>query len=91
MDETMTAARQTRTYAEPVYEEISPDLQILSDFVAALATDNDQEIGRLRKLIPAAPEPLIAMKQCFGAEYVREKGYRTDLAEERYGHGWLDR
>lgn len=39
--------------------------------------------------IPA--HALLALKRVEGADYIREKGLRTETAEKVYGSDWLDR
>lgn len=43
-----------------------------------------------RKIKPL-PESLMNLKKWFGADYVRSVGFSTELADELYGPGWLDK
>ena len=40
-------------------------------------------------IVPA--EALMVAKECHGADWIRERGYDTRQADEKYGEGWLDR
>ena len=72
--------------------DVGPEnTKLINAFADAVIADDDEEATRLAKLILFQPESLMALKIAGGAEYVREKGYRTDLADRKYGHGWLDR
>ena len=57
------------------------------------AQDRGDRAGELalnkKLLVPA--ESLMAAKRSMGADWVRERGYNTRLADEKYGEGWLDR
>lgn len=35
-------------------------------------------------------EVLLALKWNLGADFIRQQGLKTDLADEAYGQGWLD-
>ena len=64
---------------------------MINAFADAVIADDDEEATRLAKLILFQPESLMAIKIARGAVHIRERGYRTDLADRKYGHGWLDR
>ena len=65
--------------------------RLVHAFTDAVAADDDAEADRLSKLILFRPESLLATKNAFGADFIRQKGLRTDLADAKYGHDWLDR
>jgi hypothetical protein len=43
-----------------------------------------------KQLVPPA-HILMVMKKVHGPEWVRRMGYKTDEADRKYGHGWLDK
>ena len=65
--------------------------KLIQAFSDAFLAGNRAETDRLRRLALFRPESLMALKIASGAEYIREKGYRTDLADRKYGHDWLNR
>ena len=73
------------------YEE--PDEQIaLIDAINEADTRGDEETVRrlTRKLEPPA-DVLLGGKMAGGADFIREMGYITRLAEEKYGKNWLEK
>lgn len=72
--------------------DVGPEnTKLINAFADAVIADNDDDATRLAKLILFQPESLMAIKIARGAAHIRERGYRTDLADKKYGHGWLDR
>ena len=65
--------------------------RLIRAFGEAIANNDGDEAARLEKLILFRPESLMAIKKALGAAHIRRRGYRTDLADARYGHDWLDR
>ena len=65
--------------------------RLVNAFTDAVIAGDDTESDRLRRLILFRPESLLATKNALGVDFVRQKGLRTDLADAKYGHGWLDR
>ena len=57
---------------------------------ARMRGDRAAVLALYKKVIVPA-ETLRAAKECSGADWVREMGYDTRLADEKYGEGWLDR
>ena len=57
---------------------------------ARFAKDHDEAM-RLQRMALMPAQALRAIKGGFGADFVREQGYRTDLADQEYGPDWLDR
>jgi hypothetical protein len=47
---------------------------------------DDAEADRLRRLALFRPESLMALKIANGADHIRKRGYRTDLADRKYGY-----
>ena len=73
-------------------DDVGPEnTQLINDFCDACEAGDDAEADRLRRLALFRPESLMAIKIARGADHLRERGYRTDLADRKYGHGWLDR
>ena len=52
--------------------------------------DDDAALEHARK-IRFTPAALLATKRSFGADYIRERGYNTELADKFLGPDWLDR
>jgi hypothetical protein len=72
--------------------DVGPEnTKLINDHADAFLAGDRAEADRLRRLALFRPESLMALKIAGGADYIREKGYRTDLADRKYGHGWLDR
>lgn len=65
--------------------------KLIRAFGKAVADNSNEEATRLEKLILFRPESLMAIKNTLGAEHIRHRGYRTDLADAKYGNDWLDR
>ena len=57
---------------------------------ALFAKDHDEAM-RLQRMALIPAQALRAIKLAGGAEFIREQGYRTDLALQEYGPDWLDR
>lgn len=52
--------------------------------------DRAAVLAMYKKLIVPA-ESLLVAKKFHGADWIREMGYDTRRADEKYGEGWLDR
>jgi len=65
--------------------------RLVHAFADAVSAGDDAEADRLRRMALFRPESLMAIKNTLGADHIRQRGYRTDLADRQYGHGWLDR
>ena len=73
-------------------DDVGPEnTRLINAFSDACMAGDDAEADRLRRLALFRPESLMAIKIARGADHVRKRGYRTDLADRKYGHGWLDR
>lgn len=71
--------------------DVGPEnTKLINAFTDAVIAADDEEAARLAKLILFRPESLMAIKIARGAAHIRERSYRTDLADRKYGHGWLD-
>ena len=71
-------------------DELQEEMDNAIEFVRALRRKDKEEMDRLRRLVKFEAESLVLMKQEFGAEYVRSRGYNTEKADKKYGPGWLD-
>ena len=72
-------------------DEIQEEIDTALEFARAMRRKDKEETERLRRLVKFEAESLMLMKQKFGAEYVRSRGYNTEKADKKYGPGWLDR
>ncbi|MDR1921925.1 MAG: hypothetical protein LBS31_09345 [Candidatus Adiutrix sp.] len=63
---------------------------IRASLEASDAGDHDEEM-RLLKMLPMAPHLVMAAKEIYGAEYVRNSDWDLSEANEEFGDGWLDR
>jgi len=73
-------------------DDVGPEnTRLINAFSDACMAGDDAEADRLRRLALFRPESLMAIKIARGADHIRERGYRTDLADRKYGHDWLDR
>ncbi len=70
--------------------EFEQEMENAIEYVRALMRKDKEEASRLRPLVKFEAESLVLMKQKFGAEYVRSRGYNTEKADKKYGPGWLD-
>lgn len=58
--------------------------------------ETDEQVALLEAIHEAgrrgdrAAETLMAVKEGEGADWIREMGYDTRLADEKYGERWLD-
>ena len=80
--------KSVRTQAEVEGPENDRVFQAMSH--AAIAKDHE-EIRRLQRMALIPAQALRAIKLAGGADFIREQGYRTDLALQEYGSDWLDR
>ena len=72
-------------------DDVGPEnTQLINAYMDAVIAGDTGEAERLEKLALFRPESLMAIKNAWGADHVRACGYRTDLADRKYGHGWLD-
>ncbi|MGB1873061.1 MAG: hypothetical protein ACPIFQ_01660 [Candidatus Puniceispirillaceae bacterium] len=46
---------------------------------------------RMMRQMTLPASVLSALKTGMGADWIRSRGLRTDLADAAFGHGWLDR
>ena len=65
------------------------EMQAVWDFIHASRRGDYKEAQRHLLKIRIVPEALLSAKKRHGADYVR-KHYNTELADEKYGPGWLD-
>lgn len=66
------------------------NLVLINDMHAAMDRGDMDEYYRLVRELEPCAEALLATKEAFGAEMVRELGLNTSAADAEYGTGWLD-
>ena len=72
-------------------QDVGPEnTRLIHAFCDACETGDEAEADRLRRMALFRPESLMAIKMARGAAHIRQRGYRTDLADSKYGHEWLD-
>ena len=59
----------------------------LCDCIAGKSDVPETELWPKIRLVPGV---LKVMKEDHGADYIREMGFNTELADQEYGPGWLD-
>lgn len=67
------------------------DRQALRDRCAALERGDDAAAAAALRRVKGDPITLRTLRDQFGADYIRRKGYNTELADKVLGPGWLDR
>jgi hypothetical protein len=73
-------------------QDMGPEnTRLIQAFADAHLAHDDGETDRIGRTVLFCPESLMATKRALGADYIRQRGWRTDLADRKYGHGWLDR
>lgn len=76
---------------EGLYREtLDPDLVVIGDMLDAKDRGDEAEFGRLIRQLHVPAYTLMALKECGYADYIRERGLNTELADAEYGAGWLD-
>ena len=73
------------------YREKLEKLQVMSDYMDAMNRDDEEAMRRILPTIKFHPETLKLLKALQGADFIREEGYNTELADKEYGPDWLDR
>lgn len=66
-------------------------MQAIGDYLDALKQGDEEAKSRILPAIPIHPEGLQVLKELFGADYIRRRGYNTELADAKYGPDWLDK
>ena len=70
--------------------ELPPELVTISDAMNAEKTGDMETFYALIRTIPAPASTLMALKKCGYADFIRDRGLNTSLADAEYGPGWLD-
>ena len=70
---------------------MSPNVRIVAEINEAYARGDDAAASELRKKLVIPAEALMNAKITRGADWIRERGLRTETAERKYGKDWLDR
>ena len=83
----MTATQQTKSYTEPTFEEISPNMKIAMALISAIAADDDMQVDQLMRNISMPASVLDALKMGMGVGWVEAKGLGLSHAEATLDHG----
>ena len=78
--------RETSKYPPMTAEEVEAAMA-LCDCIAGKSDVPETELWPKVRLLPVS---LRLLKERHGADYIRELGYNTELADREYGPGWLD-
>lgn len=71
-------------------ETLPRDLVVAADMFEAQDRGDDAEYYRLLRELNIPAETLMALKRGGRSSLIRELGLKTDLADAKYGPGWLD-
>ena len=71
----------------PVDEEEGRAISAVIDSVMGRSDVPQSELWPKIRLLPGT---LKLYKEWHGADYIREKGFNTELADKEFGPGWLD-
>ena len=66
-------------------------LQVIHQMQKARDRGDNETYHRLQRRLKIPAESLMAAKRTMGADWIRERGLRTELADAKYGPDWLDR
>ena len=75
--------------AKPTWTE--EERQASRDYVDAVARRDFESAAQIVRKMKFPACHLMAGKKLFGADFIRERGYNTELADAEYGPDWLDR
>lgn len=78
-------------YSDDDLERFAQNDSVLPKLIDARRRGDQAEEERLMREIIYPAESLLGLKETLGADWIREKGIRTDEADRKYGKGWLDR
>ena len=75
---------------KPYADDHDSQVRLLTHINELIREDKWDEAAILRQqaLLPA--HALMAAKKLSGAQWIRDRKLRTELAEEKYGKNWLD-
>ena len=73
------------------YPMDADDLQALHDWGDAVESGDRAAARAAIRRLKVDPITLKGLKVVMGADYIREWGLNTELADKEYGPGWLDR
>lgn len=72
--------------------ELGPEnSKLFKEWADAVVADDDAKAERLQRMVLFTPGALRATKSAMGADFIRQEGFRTDLADREYGPGWMDK
>ena len=81
--ETVLAGRNAaRTYDQ---------VEVIEKLLEAYGCDDDEAIRVWTRRLEPPADALVAAKRSRGADFIREMGYITRLAEKKYGKDWLEK
>jgi hypothetical protein len=63
---------------------------IITASLAAAEAGDEAEEFRLLRLLPMAPHLVLAAKEVYGIEYVKNSGWDLSEAYAELGEGWLE-
>ena len=70
---------------------LSDNAKILVAMLEAEDRGDQAESDRLFSELEIPAHTLMAIKNVWGADWIRSRNLNTRLADEKYGPGWLDR
>lgn len=83
----MTATQQTKSYTEPPFEEISPNMRIAKALNSIIAADDNTQVDQLMRNISMPTSVLDTLKMGMGASWVEAKGLGLSHVEASLDHG----
>lgn len=90
----MTAMTQATARTQEVHDEDDPgarNLELIRKGLAAFDAGDYAEMENCTRQMYRDAEDLLSVKRILGADWIRRMGLDTRPADEKYGHGWLDR
>lgn len=65
--------------------------ELIDQYLEARSRNDDEEAEKIAKMFPLAPSIARALKNTFGAEYVRNCGRDLSAANKEFGDDWLEK
>ena len=76
---------------ELTQEETNERIDQVSAFRKALNDGDEETAADLRTKIKWPAWSLMSAKKFLGVDFIRERGYNTELADRKFGSDWLDK
>ena len=76
---------------EEEFESLPENLQVIHRMQQARDRGDRETYHRLRRQLKVPAETLMAAKRSMGADSIRKRGQRTELADAKHGPDWLYR